>query len=48
MKLELDLNATYNQPADDTELLNLIDGPAHLIELSQSNVQRLSNIANEV
>lgn len=48
MKVELDLDPTYNQPSDDSEVLNLIDGPVHLIELSKTNVQRLLTIANEV
>lgn len=49
MKIELDLDQTYNQPSDDIEvLLNLIDGPVHLIELSKTNVQRLLTIANQV
>lgn len=48
MKIELDLNQSYNQPSDDTEILSLIDGPVHLIELSKTNVQRLLTIANQV
>lgn len=48
MKIELDLNQTYNQPSDDTEVLSLIDGPVHLIELSKTNVQRLLTLANQV
>ncbi|CAF1603838.1 unnamed protein product [Adineta ricciae] len=48
MKTELDLNNTYNQPSDDQQVLNLIDGPVHLIELSKTNVQRLLTIANQL
>lgn len=48
MKIELHLDETYNQPSDDIEVLNLIDGPVHLIELSKTNVQRLLTIANQV
>ncbi|CAF1376716.1 unnamed protein product [Adineta steineri] len=48
MKIELDLDNTYNQPVDDSQVLNLIDGPVHLIELSKTNVQRLLNISNEL
>ncbi|CAF1087067.1 unnamed protein product [Adineta ricciae] len=48
MKTELDLNNTYNQPNDDQQVLNLIDGPVHLIELSKTNVQRLLTIANQL
>ena len=48
MKLELDLNTTYQQPANDDQVLHLIDGPLHLIELSKGNVQRLLTIASEV
>ena len=48
MKLELDLNTTYQQPANDDQVLHLIDGPLHLIELSKGNVQRLLTIAAEV
>ena len=48
MKIELDLDKTYNQPVEDNQVLNLIDGPVHLIELSKTNVQRLLDIANEV
>jgi hypothetical protein len=48
MKIELDLDKTYNQPAEDNQVLNLIDGPVHLIELSKTNVQRLVDIAHEV
>ena len=48
MKIELDLDNTYSQSVEDTQVLNLIDGPVHLIELSKTNVQRLLTIANEV
>lgn len=48
MKIELDLDSTYNQPSDDNQVLNLIDGPVHLIELSKINVQHLLTIANDV
>jgi hypothetical protein len=48
MKIELDLDKTYNQPTDDNQVLNLIDGPVHLIELSKTNVQQLLDIAHEV
>jgi hypothetical protein len=44
MKIELDLDNTYNHPTDD----NLLNGPLHLIELSKTNVQHLLTIANEV
>jgi hypothetical protein len=48
MKIELDLENTYNQPTNDNQALHLIDGPVHLIELSKTNVQRLLTISNEV
>ena len=48
MKIELDLDNTYNQSTEDNQVLNLIDGPVHLIELSKTNVQHLLTIANEV
>jgi hypothetical protein len=48
MKIELVLDNTYNQPTDNNQALNLIDGPVHLIELSKTNVQHLLTIANEV
>lgn len=48
MKIELELDNTYNQPADDTQVLSLINGPVHLIELSKTNVERLLSISNEV
>ena len=48
MKIELDLNSTYDQPADDEDLLKLVDGPVHLIALSQTNVDRLKNLAEKV
>lgn len=48
MKIELELDNTYNQPADDTQVLRLIDGPIHLVELSKTSVVRLLTIANEV
>ncbi|UJR26331.1 hypothetical protein I4U23_007668 [Adineta vaga] len=48
MKVELDLDDTYNQPNDDPQVLHLIDGPVHLIELSKSNVQRLLTVANQL
>ncbi len=48
MKIELDLDNTYNQPTNDNQALQLIDGPVHLIELSKTNVQRLLTISNEV
>jgi protein regulator of cytokinesis 1 len=48
MKIELDLDKTYNQPTDDNQVLNLIDGPVHLIELSKTNVQQLLDIAHEL
>jgi hypothetical protein len=44
MKIELDLDNTYNHPTDD----NLLNGPVHLIELSKTNVEHLLTIANEV
>jgi hypothetical protein len=44
MKIELDLD----KPTDDNQVLNLIDGPVHLIELSKTNVQCLLDIAHEV
>ncbi len=48
MKIELNLDNTYNQPIDDNQALNLIDGPVHLIELSKTNVEHLLTIANKV
>jgi hypothetical protein len=48
MKIELDLDNTYNQPTDNNQVLKLIDGPVHLIELSKTNVQHLQTIANQV
>jgi len=48
MKIELDLDNTYNQPSDNNQVLNLIDGPVNLIELSKTNVERLLTIAKEV
>ena len=48
MKVELDLDNTYNQSTDNNHVLNLIDGPVHLIELSKTNVQLLLTVANEV
>jgi hypothetical protein len=48
MKIELDLDNTYNQLTDDNQVSTLIDGPVHLIELSKTNVQSLLNIAHEV
>ncbi|CAF1977341.1 unnamed protein product [Rotaria magnacalcarata] len=48
MKIELALDNTYNQPSDDNQVLDLIDGPVHLIELSKTNVQRLLTITNEL
>ena len=48
MKIELELDHTYNQTIEDNQVLHLIDGPVHLIELSKTNVQRLLTIANEV
>ena len=48
MKIELDLDNTYNQPSDNNHVLQLIDGPVHLIELSKTNVQQLQTISNQV
>ncbi|CAF1086303.1 unnamed protein product [Rotaria sordida] len=48
MKIELDLDNTYNQPTDTNQVLSLIDGPVHLIELSKTNVEHLRTIANEL
>lgn len=48
MKIELELDNTYNQSNDDKQVLNLIDGPVNLIELSKANVQRLLTIAEDV
>jgi hypothetical protein len=48
MKIELDLDNTYNQLIDDNQAFNLIDGPVHLIELSKTNVEYLLTISNKV
>jgi len=48
MKIELDLDNTYNQLIDGNQELNLIDGPVHLIELSKTNVEYLLTISNKV
>lgn len=48
MKSELELNETFNQPAENVDLLKLLNEPANSIELSQTNVDRLENFAQEV
>ncbi|CAF2481432.1 unnamed protein product [Rotaria sp. Silwood2] len=48
MKIELDLGNTYNLPTDNNQVLSLIDGPVHLVELSKTNVQHLLTIAHEL
>lgn len=48
MKSELELNETFNQPGENVDLLKLLNEPANSIELSQTNVDRLENFAQEL